>query len=46
METVAVFTFGISWLVKGEATKDISEIKNKIKEITVIGEEKENPRQL
>ncbi|MFT5884240.1 MAG: multisubunit Na+/H+ antiporter MnhF subunit [Arcticibacterium sp.] len=34
METVAIFAFGISWLVKGEAMKDIEEIGTKIKEMT------------
>ena len=30
-ETVAVFAFGVSWLVKGEAIKDINDLKIKIK---------------
>lgn len=31
LETVAVFFFGSSWLIKGKVTEDISVIKNKIK---------------
>ncbi len=30
LETISVFAFGISWLVKGEAIEDIIDLKNKI----------------
>jgi len=30
LETISVFAFGISWLIKGEAIKDIIDLKNKI----------------
>jgi hypothetical protein len=34
LETVAVFAFGISWLVKGEAMNDIDELGSKIINLT------------
>ncbi len=30
LETISVFAFGISWLIKGEAIKDIIELKNRV----------------
>lgn len=30
LETISIFSFGISWLIKGEAIKDIIDLKSKI----------------
>lgn len=42
METLAIFAFGTSWLVKGEAMQDIDELGDKIVEIATSEPKKES----